>query len=127
MRSEVRLQNAEAEELATAFARTALGALIDVEQAAAQLKGLNEQLARLDDNVASAELSDKITQNRYRRGLGTLLSVLESQRTLNTARRSLILAEQSYLNAYVDLFMSLGGTWFDPETDPSLNLLVKGG
>ena len=127
LRSEVRLQNAEAEELATAFARTALGALIDVEQAAAQLKGLNEQLARLDDNVASAELSDKITQNRYRRGLGTLLSVLESQRTLNTARRSLILAEQSYLNAYVDLFMSLGGTWFDPETDPSLNLLVKGG
>ena len=99
LRSEVRLQQAEAEELATAFARTTLAALIDVEQAVAQLVGINEQLKRLDDNVASAELSDTITQNRYRRGLGTLLSVLESQRTLNAARQNLILTEQAYLNA----------------------------
>ena len=118
LRSEVRLQSAEAEELATVFARTTLAALIDVEQAVAQLVGINEQLKRLDDNVESAELSDKITQNRYRRGLGTLLSILESQRTLNAARQNLILTEQAYLNAYIDLFLSLGGTWFDPATDP---------
>ena len=118
LRSEVRLQSAEAEELATVFARTTLAALIDVEQAVAQLVGINEQLKRLDDNVESAVLSDKITQNRYRRGLGTLLSILESQRTLNAARQNLILTEQAYLNAYIDLFLSLGGIWFDPATDP---------
>ena len=117
LRSEVRLQRAEAEELVTAFARTTLEALIDVEQAAAQLTGLNEQLKRLDANVASATLSDEITQNRYRRGLGTLLSILESQRTLNAARQNLILTEQAYLNAYIDLYLSLGGTWFNSETD----------
>ena len=126
LRSEVRLQQAEAEELATAFARTTLGALIDVEQAAAQLTGINDQLKRLDANVASARLSDEITQNRYRRGLGTLLSILESQRTLNAARQSLILTEQAYLNAYIDLFLSLGGSWFDPETDSSSAFNEKG-
>ncbi len=126
LRSEVRLQQAEAEELATAFARTTLAALIDVEQAVAQLVGINEQLKRLDDNVASAELSDTITQNRYRRGLGTLLSVLESQRTLNAARQNLILTEQAYLNAYIDLFLSLGGAWFDPATDSYITLNKKG-
>lgn len=117
LRSDVRLQVAEAEELATAFARTTLEALIEVEQAAAQLVGINEQLQRLEDNLASAQLSDQITQNRYRRGLETLLSVLESQRTLNTAQQSLISAEQAYLNAYVDLFLSLGGAWFERPTD----------
>ena len=127
LRSEVRLQKAEAEELATAFARTTLAALIDVEQAVTQLVGINDQLKRLDDNVASATLSDKITQNRYRRGLGTLLSILESQRTLNVARQNLILTEQAYLNAYIDLFFSLGGSWFDPATDPFYALDTKGG
>ena len=126
LRSEVRLQQAEAEELATSFARTTLAALIDVEQAVAQLVGINEQLKRLDDNVASAALSDKITQNRYRRGLGTLLSILESQRTLNVARQNLILTEQAYLNAYIDLFFSLGGAWFDPATAPSIPRDTKG-
>ena len=126
LRSEVRLQKAEAEELATAFARTTLAALIDVEQAVTQLVGINDQLKRLDDNVASATLSDKLTQNRYRRGLGTLLSILESQRTLNVARQNLILTEQSYLNAYIDLFFSLGGWWFDPATDPFHAVDTKG-
>ena len=126
LRSEVRLQTAVAEELATVFARTTLAALIDVEQAVAQLVGIDEQLKRLDDNVASAVLSDTITQNRYRRGLGTLLSILESQRTLNAARQNLILTEQAYLNAYIELFLSLGGSWFDPTTDLSNTLNAKG-
>ena len=126
LRSEVRLQQAEAEELATNFARTTLAALIDVEQAVAQLVGINEQLKRLDDNVASAALSDQLVQNRYRRGLGTLLSILESQRTLNVARQNLILTEQAYLNAYIDLFFSLGGSWFDPATAPAITRDTKG-
>lgn len=123
LRSEVRLQQAEAEELATSFARTALEAIIDVEQAAAEVKGLSEQIELEERALATAVLSDEISQNRYFRGLDSLLAVLETQRSLNNARESLILTQQLFLNAQIDLYQSLGGVWLSPDlesrTDPS--------
>jgi NodT family efflux transporter outer membrane factor (OMF) lipoprotein len=113
LKSQVRLERTRAEELATAFARTTLAALIDVETALAQLAGLGEQRDRLVDAVASAKTSNDIAQTRYRQGLASILAVLETQRSLNNAERNLILTEQALLNAQIDLFLSLGGDWKD--------------
>lgn len=111
LRSQVRLEEARAEELANAFARTALAAMIDVELALAELAGLYEQKARLDAALATARLSDEIAQGRYRQGLISILAVLETQRSLNAAEQNIILTDQAIANARVDLFLSLGGDW----------------
>ena len=113
LRSAVRLQKAEADELAAVFARTSLNALLDVETALAEQRGFAEQVLRLRDAVKSAAIADELAQTRYRQGLETLLSVLETQRSLNNARESLILTEQSLLRARIDLYLSLGGVWFE--------------
>ena len=111
LKARLRLEQSRAEELAAAYARTMLAAVVDVEIALENLKGLAEQKARLDAAVASARLSNEIVQDRYRQGFASILAVLETQRSLNAAEQNLILIEQALANAQVDLFLSLGGDW----------------
>ena len=111
LKSQVRLEEARATELATAFARTALAAVIDVEIALSDLAGLERQREQLVAALETAALSDELAQGRYRQGLTSILSVLETQRSLNSAQQNLILTEQSLANAQIDLFFSLGGDW----------------
>lgn len=114
LKARLRLEQAQAEELAAAYARTTLAAVVDVEIALKNLTGLTEQKARLEAAVASARLSNELVQDRYRQGLESILVVLEAQRSLNTAEHNLISTEQALANAEVDLFLSLGGDWTDP-------------
>ncbi|MEM9939416.1 MAG: efflux transporter outer membrane subunit [Pseudomonadota bacterium] len=111
LKSQVRLEEAQATELATIFARTALGAVIDVELALADLAGLEEQRIQLEAALETAALSNELAQGRYRQGLNSILSVLETQRSLNAAEQNLLLIDQSLANARIDLFLSLGGNW----------------
>lgn len=111
LRSQVRLQEARAEELASAFARTALAAVIDVEIALAELAGLRAQKQQLEAALETARLSNEIVQGRYRQGLISILAVLETQRSLNAAEQNIILTDQAIANASIDLFLSLGGDW----------------
>ena len=111
LEARLRLEQAQAEELATAYARSTLAALVDVEIALKNLSGLTEQKARLEAAIASARLSNTLVQDRYRQGLVSILAVLETQRSLNAAEQNLISTEQALANAEVDLFLSLGGDW----------------
>lgn len=117
LKSQVRAQQARAEELATAFARTALSAMIDVEIALADVHGLEEQRRQLELAVKTAKLSNELAQGRYGQGLTSILAVLETQRSLNAAEQNLLLTDQAIANARVDLFLSLGGDWFDLASD----------
>ncbi|MEM9058545.1 MAG: TolC family protein [Pseudomonadota bacterium] len=111
LRSQVRAEQAEAAEIATAFARTAHSAVIDVETALVSIAGLTRQLERAQDAEKTARQSNDLIEFRYRQGLSSLLAVLETQRSLNSARQSRILSEQALANAQIDLFLSLGGNW----------------
>ncbi len=111
LRSQVRVERARAEELASVFARTALGAVTDVEIALAELAGLEEQKLRVDAALATARLSNELALGRYRQGLSSILATLETQRSLDAAEQNLILTEQAIANARIDLFLSLGGDW----------------
>lgn len=113
LRAEVDVQRSEALALSTAYARSALTALADVETALVQQSGLIAELEQLDAALRSAQISNQIAQDRYRQGLIPLLSVLETQRSLNAARLNIILTEQALILARIDLHQSLGGLWFD--------------
>lgn len=111
LKSQVRLEQARAEELASAFARTALAAVVDVEIALAELAGLEAQKELLEASLETARLSNELAQGRYRQGLISILAVLETQRSLNAAEQNIILTDQAIANARIDLFLSLGGDW----------------
>lgn len=119
LRQEVRVQESEALALSSAYARAALTALSEVETALVQQSGLIRQLEQLDAALRSAQISNQIAQDRYRQGLISLLSVLETQRSLNAARLNIILTEQGLILARIDLHQSLGGQWFDPAEQPA--------
>ncbi|MEO0982837.1 MAG: TolC family protein [Pseudomonadota bacterium] len=112
LRAQVRLEAAQADELATAFARTALAAVVDVELALADLSGLDQQRQRTVAALETARISNELAQGRYEQGLTSILSVLETQRSLNASEQTLILTDQAIANARIDLFLSLGGDWF---------------
>ena len=121
--SQVRLEQARAEELASAFARAALAAVVDVEIALAELAGLQQQKDLLEAALETAKLSNEIAQGRYGQGLVSILAVLETQRSLNAAELNLILTDQAIANARIDLFLSLGGDWTGriPAVEPAQN------
>ncbi len=119
LKSQVRLEKSRAEELANAFARTALAAVVDVEVALAELAGLQEQKDRLEAALATAIVSNELAQGRYRQGLASILAVLETQRSLNAAEQNIILTDQAIANARIDLFLSLGGDWTGEMSAPS--------
>ena len=118
LKSQVRLERARAEELASVFARTALAAVMDVESALAELAGLQKQKEAVDAALSTAILSNDLAQGRYRQGLASILATLETQRSLNAAEQNVILTEQAIANAQIDLYLSLGGDWTGPTPPP---------
>jgi len=115
LRSQVRLEESQARELATAYARVALSALSEVENALARQAGSLREREQLNDALNSARDANALAQNRYRQGLLPLLSVLETQRALTNAQQNILLAEQRLVDARIDLYLSLGGVWFENE------------
>lgn len=117
LRSQLRLEQSQAGELATAFARVALSALSEVETAQAQQLGALRELERLNLAVKTARDANEIAQIRYGQGLQPLLSILETQRGLNNALQNRILAQQRLLDARIALHLSLGGAWFEAKAE----------
>lgn len=111
LKAQVRLKEARAAELASAFARAALAAVVDVEIALAELAGLHQQKQLLDAALETARLSNEIAKGRYGQGLISILAVLETQRSLNAVEQNVILTDQAIANARIDLYLSLGGDW----------------
>ncbi len=111
LKAQVEAAEAAAQELASTYALTALSAVADVEGALLFERAYEEQRALRQVSLEAAERSNQIARERYASGQVSILTVLETQRALNTARQDLILAEQARLEARIDLYLALGGDW----------------
>lgn len=111
LKAQVALAEAAARELASAYAAAALQAVAEVENALVFEAAYREEIALRRVSLEAAEVSDRVARERYASGQATILTVLETQRALNTARQDLVLAEQTRLDARVDLYLALGGDW----------------
>ena len=89
-----------------------MAALPDVEIALPARDARLTQQTLAQAAVQTATQSNRVVSTRYRQGLSSLLAVLETQRSLNSAQLNLILTEQALRNASIDLYLSLGGDWF---------------
>ncbi len=98
------------EALAT-YKNTLLTALREVEDALVDLKGLARSRTALDQALASARDTQRISQERYDKGLSSYLEVVEAGRTV--LRVQLVLAQidaQQRITLAV-LAKALGGGW----------------
>lgn len=111
LQARIRLEKAEAEELAAIYAQNVLQAIREVETALLRESRLSLRIAELENSVAAIGQSEKVASDRYSRGVGELLNLLEIRTRQAAARQDLITARQAKWNARIDLFLALGGDW----------------
>jgi NodT family efflux transporter outer membrane factor (OMF) lipoprotein len=103
-----------------------INAVREVEDALASERLIREQLAFVQTQVAEAQLAESLARDRYSRGVGSLLVVLDTERRRATAEDLALRLQQLIWNARVDLHLALGGDWLaeqpqDEETSADEN------
>ena len=110
---------AKEEELLAGYRTAIVSALIDVENALAEIHHLNVSQDYQLENIAQSERAFDGAKLRYEAGSGDYLTLLEAQRTLYMARDQFVQYKLARLTALVGLNKALGGGW-SPTTDASL-------
>lgn len=111
LRAQVDQFRARREELLANYQRAILAALEDTEASLSALRW-NTELVELQRNrVAAAQRAYDIAEAQLRAGTVDLLTVLNVQGSLFSARTALAQAQASRLQAAAALFTALGGGW----------------
>jgi NodT family efflux transporter outer membrane factor (OMF) lipoprotein len=114
LRAETDAAKARLQIQANTYANEVLQAIREVEDALVQNAKLNQRLSKVNRQVDEARLAEKLSRNRYSRGVENLLTVLETERRRTTAEDTLLQVEENYWNARIDLYLSIGGDWVEP-------------
>jgi NodT family efflux transporter outer membrane factor (OMF) lipoprotein len=105
---------AREQELLLAYRSTVITAFSEVETTLGSIANLDAQEMFQAEQVAQADMAFTIAQARYREGVDDFLIVLDSQRSLYSARDQLQQTRLAQLLALVALYKALGGGWEDP-------------
>lgn len=111
LRAARELAEAEQAELLETYRSSILAGFADVEKALNAIQGVDRQRQWQDEEVAQARLAFDLAQQRYGAGAQTLLSVLETQRTLYVAQDQQAQLRLARLQGSVALYKALGGGW----------------
>jgi len=93
------------------YRQTVLDAVREVEDALVLLRVLATEIAEQRRVVTLAEENEALVTHRYQAGIVTYLEVAVAQNTTLGARRTLLTAEGTRLEASVQLLAALGGGW----------------
>lgn len=116
--SQVRLDEAEREELVQSYAETALGALREVETALSAERFLEAEVAALSTAARESRRAETLSLSEFEQGLVEIITLLESQRRAFEAESVLLAAQLELLTNRIDLYLALGGD-FDHPPPPS--------
>ena len=111
LRAQIRLREAQARELTLQYSALVLTAVAEVETALVQEQYLRQRLDKLNAGIKAARQADALAQDRYRRGIESLVVVLETQRRRQNAERNLLAAQRASWQARINLHLALGGDW----------------
>ena len=95
------------------FENTVLNAFREVEDALIEIVTYREELAAINRQQKASKNANKLSKERYDKGVSSYLEVLDTERTLFSADLQLSQLQQQYINAYVGLYKALGGGWAD--------------
>ncbi|MBL8781717.1 MAG: TolC family protein, partial [Alphaproteobacteria bacterium] len=93
-----------------------IAAFSDVDVALGAVSSLEARERASQVQADQAQEAYRIAELRYRSGVEDFLSVLDAQRSLNSAQDQLAQARLARLQASVTLFRVLGGGWTDAQT-----------
>jgi len=99
------------EELLESYRASIMGGFADVEKALTGINGVDNQRQWQDQEVEQARIAFALSESRYRAGAETLLTVLETQRTLYQAQDQQVQLRLARLQGSVALYKALGGGW----------------
>jgi len=116
--TQVEIRTAEQKEAVAQYARTALRAIGDVENALAAAQALAERETLLQQVVADNRLALTLTQSAYRVGKLDLRSVQQQQLSVHAARIVLLRVQSEQLTQRVNLHLALGGSFEMGRTAP---------
>ncbi|WP_149535513.1 efflux transporter outer membrane subunit [Siccirubricoccus phaeus] len=111
LRGQVQYNEARAAELLATYRGAILAALVDTENALVGLRQSTEQETLQAEAVRMAERAYAISEAQLRAGTIDLVTLLNTQQTLFSARNTLTAARLARLQAAVGLFRALGGGW----------------
>jgi NodT family efflux transporter outer membrane factor (OMF) lipoprotein len=111
LRATRELAEAEQDELLENYRSSILAGFSDVEKALNAIHGVERQRQWQDEEVLQARQAFDLAQQRYGAGAETLLTVLETQRTLYLAQDQQAQLRLARLQGSVALYKALGGGW----------------
>jgi NodT family efflux transporter outer membrane factor (OMF) lipoprotein len=114
MLGQKRLAEATQRQLIANYRSAVLNACADVESALGQVRATSVAEGHLRREVDAAREAFGIAQLQYRQGVAELLTVLQAQQTLFSARDQLAQMRLARAQAVVHLFEALGGGWSEP-------------
>lgn len=109
LRANIRLDEAERDELVRTYAETALTAFNEVERGLAAERFLKAEVAALATAAQESRRAERLSLSEYQEGLVEIITLLESQRRAFDAESSLLAARLELLTNRVDLYLALGG------------------
>lgn len=105
------LAMAQREELLANYRGALITAFAEVEVALNGLSGTAAQQQAQDEVLLQAERAFRLAESRYRAGAETLLTLLDTQRSLYSAEDEAARLRMLHLQASVNLARALGGGW----------------
>jgi outer membrane protein TolC len=109
LRANIRLDEAERDDLVNQYAETALTAFREVETAIAAEHYLKSEVAALSRAVEESRRAEQLSLDEFEQGLVEIITLLESQRRAFEAESVLLAARFELLSNRVDLYLALGG------------------
>ena len=117
IKSQVDRARAQREEARYQYVQIALQAFAEVETALAAEGFLTGQETALRASATEAGEAETLALEDYQAGLTDIVTVLESQRRVFDAKRSLIEVQNLRLQNRIDLYLALGGEFAEPAKD----------
>jgi NodT family efflux transporter outer membrane factor (OMF) lipoprotein len=110
-RGQVEYSRARYSELLSDYHKTVLSALGNVEDALVAVQQTTEQERRQQQAVDTAQRAFEFVQQQMQAGTTNVLTVLNTEAALFTARDTLVQVRYARLQALVDMYQALGGGW----------------
>jgi outer membrane protein, multidrug efflux system len=117
LKAGVRAARAGAEQAVSHYAGVVLQAFHEVEDALVSEQLLAQRLIQLEEALKLALEAEQLARERYKGGVDPMLVVLETERKRRLAENELALVQGQQWEARVQLFLSLGGTWTEPDKE----------
>jgi NodT family efflux transporter outer membrane factor (OMF) lipoprotein len=113
LRAEYRGAAAEIDDAVSAYNQSVLQAVREASDQLSLIEALNAQIVLQERSLDDAEAAYNLAEERYRAGLSSYLTVLDTESTVLSARRERVELVSGGAIARINLLLAVGGS-FDP-------------